>query len=106
MFGLFEYLLMPFGLTNSPATFNRMMDNLFRLHRSYTGVFLNNVIVYSKSIDDHKIHLREVFKELRAIKLYINLKKSELFVEEIQYLGHIISKVGIRIYHEKLEVIK
>ena len=91
MFSLYEYLVMPFGLTNVPATFNRMMDNLFRAHRSYTGVFFDDVIVYSKSIEDHMTHLREVFKVLRAHKLYINLKKSEFFLEEIQYLGHIIS---------------
>ena len=97
---------MPFGLTNAPATFNRMMDNMFRLHRSYTGVFFDNVIVYSKSIEDHMIHLREVFKVLRVHKLYINLKKSEFFLEEIQYLGHIISKNGIRMDPENLEVIK
>ena len=64
---------MPFGLTNAPTTFNRMMENLFRAHRSYTGVFFDDVIVYSKVIDDHMIHLREVFKVLRVHKLYINL---------------------------------
>ena len=82
MFGLFESLVMPFGLTNACATFNKMMDNLFRLLISYIGVFFDNVIVYSKSIDDHKIHLQEVFQVLRAKKLYINLKKSEFFLEE------------------------
>ena len=95
MFGLFEYLVMPFGLKNAPATFNKMMDNLFRLHRSYTRVFFDNVTVYSKSLEDHMIHLREVFQVLRAHKLYINLNKSEFFLEEIQYLGHIISNLGI-----------
>ena len=66
---------MPFGLTNAPATFNRMMDNLFGAHGNYTGVFFDDVIVYSKSIEDHMIHLREVFKVLRVHKLYINIKK-------------------------------
>ena len=94
---------MPFGLTNAPATFNRMMDNLFRAHRSYTTVFFDDIIVYSKSIDDHKIHLQEVFQVLRANKSYINLKKSELLLEEIQYLGHIISKSSIRMDPKKLE---
>ena len=106
MFGLYESLVMPFGLTNAPATFNRMMDNLFRAHRGYIGVFSDDVVVYSKSIEDHMLHLREVFEVLRAHKLYINLKKSEFFVEEIQYLGHIISKNGIQMDPKKLEVIK
>ena len=69
-------------------------------------VFFDNFIVYSKSLKDHMIHLSEVFQVLRAHKLYINLKKSEFFLEEIQYLGHIISKSGIRMDPEKLEVIK
>ena len=61
MFGLYEYLVMPFGLINASATFNRMMDNLFRAHWRYTGVFFDDVIVYSKSLEDHMIYLREVF---------------------------------------------
>ena len=84
MFGLFEYLVMLFGLTNAPTTFNKMMDNLFRAHQSYTGVFIDDVIVYSKSLEDHIFNLHEVFQVLRAHKLYINLKKSEFFLEEIQ----------------------
>ena len=100
-FGLFEYLVMPFGLTNAPATFNKMLDNLFRAHKSYRGIFFDDVIVYSKSLEDHMIHLREVLQVLRAHKLYINLKKSEFLLEEIQYLGHIISKIGIRMDPKK-----
>ena len=97
---------MPFGLTNAPATFNRIMENLVRANRSYTGVFFDDVIFYSKSLEDHMIHLCEVFQVLRAHKLYINLKKSEFFLEEIQYLGHIISKTGIHMDPKKLEVVK
>ena len=59
-FGLFEYLFMPFGLTNAHTTFNKMMDNLFRLHKSYLRVFFDDVIVYSKSIDVHRIHLQSL----------------------------------------------
>ena len=72
-FGLFEYLDMPFELTNAPAKFNRMMDNLFRSYRTYIGVFFHNVIVYSKSIEEHKKHLWGVFQVLRDNKLYVNL---------------------------------
>ena len=105
-FGLYECLVMPFGLINAPATFNRMMDNMFRAHQTYTRVFFDNVIVYSKSLEDHMIHLHEVFQVLRAHKIYINLKKSEFFLEEIQYLIHIVSKTGIHMDLEKLEVIE
>ena len=105
-FGLYKYLVMPFGLTNAPATFNRMMEQLFRPHCSFTGVFFDDIIIYSKTIEEHKQHLRVIFEVLRQNKLYINQKKSEFFLKEIQYLGHIISHLGIRMDLEKLEVIK
>ncbi|MCO5571006.1 hypothetical protein L7F22_024737 [Adiantum nelumboides] len=105
-FGLYEYLVMPFGLTNAPATFNRMMERIFRPHRNFTGVFLDDVIIYSKTIEEHKEHLKVIFQALRDNKLYVNQKKSEFFLQEIQYLGHIISKNGIRMDPAKLEVIK
>ena len=77
MFGLFEYLVMPFGLTNAPATFNKMMENLFRAHQSYTGVFFDNIIIYSKSLEEHKQHLEVIFKNFRENKIYVSKKKSE-----------------------------
>ncbi|MCO5555335.1 hypothetical protein L7F22_008881 [Adiantum nelumboides] len=105
-FGLYEYLVMLFGLTNAPTTFNRMMERIFRPHRNFSGVFFDDVIIYSKSMEEHKKHLQVIFQALRDNKLFINQKKSEFFLQEIQYLGHIISKLGIRMDPSKLEVIK
>ncbi|MCO5590414.1 hypothetical protein L7F22_044383 [Adiantum nelumboides] len=105
-FGLYEYFVMPFGLTNASATFNRMMERIFRPHRNFTGVFFDDVIIYSKSMEEHKKHLQVIFQALRDNKLFINRKKSEFFLQELQYLGHIISKSGIRMDPSKLEVIK
>ncbi|MCO5601771.1 hypothetical protein L7F22_055896 [Adiantum nelumboides] len=103
-FDLYEYLVMPFGLTNAPATFNRMMERIFQPYRNFTGIFFDNVIIYSKTIEKHKEPLKVIFQALRDNKLYVNQKKSEFFLHEIQYLGHIISKNGIRKDPAKLEV--
>ncbi|MCO5576395.1 hypothetical protein L7F22_030205 [Adiantum nelumboides] len=105
-FGLYKYLVMPFGLTNAPATFNCMMERIFLPHRNFAGVFFDDVIIYSKTIEEHKEHLKVIFQALRDNKLHVNQKKSEFFLQEIQYLGHIISKNGIRMDPAKLEVIK
>ena len=97
---------MPFGLTNAPATFNQLMDRIFRKYRAFTSVFFDDIIVYSRSLEEHKEHLAQVFDELRVHKLYLNMKKSEFFLKEIHYLGHIISKDGIRMDPEKLKIIQ
>ena len=75
-FGLYEYLVMPFGLTNARATFNRMMERIFRPHRRFTGVFFDDIIIYSKSLEKHKEHLQVIFQVLRENKLFISQKKS------------------------------
>ncbi|MCO5612978.1 hypothetical protein L7F22_067251 [Adiantum nelumboides] len=74
-FGLYEYLAMPFGLTNAPATFNRMMERIFRPHRNFTGVFFDDVIIYSKSMEEHKKHLQVIFQALRDNKLLLIKRK-------------------------------
>ncbi|MCO5603583.1 hypothetical protein L7F22_057734 [Adiantum nelumboides] len=71
-FGLYEYLVMPFGLTNAPATFRCMMERIFLPHRNFNEVFFNDVIIYSKTIEEHKEHLKVIFQALRDNKLYVN----------------------------------
>ena len=83
-YGLYEYLVMPFGLTNAPqATFNRLMEKIFRPHCKFTGVFFDDIIIYSKSLEEHKVHLKIVLQALRENQLFINQKKSEFFLQEI-----------------------
>ena len=71
----------------------------------FTGVFFDDIII-QKTLEDHKEHLKKVFKELKAHKLFINGKKSEFFLQEIRYLGHIISKEGVQMDNDKLKAIQ
>lgn len=105
-FGLYEFLVMPFGLTNAPATFNQMMDRIFREHRAFVGTFFDDIIVFSKTEEEHHQHLKTVFEEFRKHRLVINGKKSEFFMEEIHFLGHIISKDGVRMDPDKIKAIQ
>ncbi|MCO5589453.1 hypothetical protein L7F22_043420 [Adiantum nelumboides] len=105
-FGLYKFLVMPFGLTNALATFNRMMDRILRPHQKVVGTFFDDMIVYSKNEEEHRHHLAIVFKELRNHRLLINAKKSEFFLEEIHFLGHIVSKDGVKMDPAKVEATK
>ncbi|MCO5551428.1 hypothetical protein L7F22_004931 [Adiantum nelumboides] len=97
---------MSFGLTNAPATFNRMMDRIFRPIRHCVGTFYDDMIVFSKSEAEHMEHLRAVFEMLRKGRLVVNDKKSEFFMEEIHFLWHIVSKDGVRMDLAKIKAIQ
>ncbi|MCO5591194.1 hypothetical protein L7F22_045175 [Adiantum nelumboides] len=105
-FGIYEFLVMLFGLTNAPASFNRMMDRIFRPYRKFTGVFFDDILVFSETEEEHKKHLDIVFQELRKNELHINAKKSKFFLKEIHYLGHIVSHNKVRMDPVKIQVIK
>ena len=104
-FGLYEFLVMPFGLTNAPATFNLLMNRIFQPYRTFTGVFFDDVLIFSRFEDEHTQHLQIIFNELRQHKLCINVKKSEFFLTEIHYLGHIVSHNTIRMDPAKIKAI-
>ncbi|MCO5585886.1 hypothetical protein L7F22_039820 [Adiantum nelumboides] len=78
-FGLYEYLVMPFGLTNAPVTFNRMMERIFRPHRNVTGVFFDDVIIYSKSMEEHKKHLQPNWN----IRFHVHVDASRVAMDAI-----------------------
>ncbi|MCO5590661.1 hypothetical protein L7F22_044634 [Adiantum nelumboides] len=105
-FGLFEFLVMPFGLTNATATFNQMMDRIFREYRLFVDTFFDDIIVFSKNEAKHRVHLLQVFQALRHHKLVINAKKSEFFLTEIHFLGHIVSAAGVQMDPAKIEAIR
>ena len=104
--GHFEFLVMPFGLTNAPATFMTQMDSTFRPNLGkFVVVFLDDILVYSRSEEEHWEHLRKVFDLLRAHKLFAKESKCEFFKTEVHYLGHIIPNEGIMMDPSKVEAI-
>ena len=98
---------MPFGLTNAPATFQRLMENcLGDLHLNWCIIYLDDIIVYSKTPEEHIKRLRGVFKKLSKAGLKLKPRKCEFFKEKIAYLGHIISKEGIETDPKKIVAVK
>ena len=104
-FGHYEFLVMPFGLTNAPATFSHMMNCIFLKHQDCVVVFFDDILVFSKSEEEHYKHLELVFQKLKENELYINLEKSTLFQNEIEYLGHIVCSDGIKVDPKKIKCI-
>ena len=94
--GIYEFLRMPYGLCNAPATFQCLMQNcLGELNLTYTLIYLDDVIVYSKTEDEHLVHLRTVLERFMENGLKLKLCKCNFFRTEINYLGHKVSMAGI-----------
>ena len=92
-YGSFEFLVMPFGLTNALVTFcNLMNDVLFDFLDSFMVVYLDDIVIYSPTPEDHLVHLEKVFDKLRQNQLYVKKEKCEFSQTETKFLGHLISK--------------
>lgn len=105
--GHYEYLRMPFGLKNAPATFQRVMDNVLRgLQNEKCAVYLDDIIIYSASLQEHLEKLRKVFERLRQSNFKIQLDKSEFLRREVAYLGHVVTPSGVKPNPDKIKAIK
>ncbi|KAF9754383.1 Retrovirus-related Pol polyprotein from transposon 17.6 [Nosema granulosis] len=93
--GHYEFLRMPFGLTSAPREFQRCMSDLLS-HLNYVRIFLNDVLIFSKTMDEHAKHLETVFRILTKAGASINFEKSSFCQKQVVYLGNIIDEHGIK----------
>ncbi|KAL5553429.1 hypothetical protein UlMin_040830 [Ulmus minor] len=105
-YGHYEFLVMPFGLTNAPAAFMDLMNRIFREYLDkFVIVFIDDILIYSKSQKEHEQHLRVVLQTLKQHQLYAKFSKCEFWLSSVQFLGHVVSKDGISVDASKIEAV-
>ena len=103
--GIFEYNRMPFGLSGSPAVFQNCMNAVLGDIRHFALAFVDDIIVFSETFEEHIKHLEEVFSRLRKANLRLKISKCDFVKEKLNYLGHIISNEGISVDPEKVSAV-
>ncbi|XP_070003507.1 uncharacterized protein [Nicotiana sylvestris] len=106
-YGHYEFLVMSFGLTNAPTAFMDLMNRVFRPYiDSFVVVFIDDILIYSRSLGEHEQHLRVVLQTLREQKLYTKFSKCEFWLESVAFLGHIVSREGLKVDSNKIEAVQ
>jgi hypothetical protein len=105
-YGQYEFTVMSFRLTNAPTYFMNLMNKVFMEELDkFVLVFIDDILVYSKSVEEHKQHLRVMLRKLRAHKLYAKFSKCEFWLEKISFLGHILTAEGVAVDPGKVETV-
>ena len=106
-YGHFEFLVLPFGLTNAPATFMSFMHEVLKPYLDeFVVVFLDDILIYSKSEEEHLKHLSLVLQKLREHHLFAKLSKCDFDLQEVDFLGHVVSSTGIKMDADKVAAIQ
>ena len=105
-YGHYEFLVMPFGLTNAPAVFMDLMNRVFRPYLDqFIIVFIDDILIYSKTKEEHEEHVRIALQTLRDNHLYAKFSKCEFWLEEVKFLGHVVSQKGIAVDTSKVDAV-
>ncbi|KAL0559143.1 hypothetical protein IC582_003733 [Cucumis melo] len=105
-YGHYEFIVMSFGLTNAPAVFMDLMNRVFReFLDTFVIVFIDDILIYSKTEAEHAEHLRIVLQTLRDNKLYAKFSKCEFWLKQVSFLGHVVSKAGVSVDPAKIEAV-
>ena len=104
--GIFEFTVMPLELTNAPTTFMDLMHRVFQPYLDqFVVVFIDDILIYSKSEGEHEGHLRIVLQVLRDYQLYAKFSKCEFWLTKLRFLGHVVSTLGVFMDLEKVEAV-
>ncbi|GJZ90150.1 putative reverse transcriptase domain-containing protein [Tanacetum coccineum] len=106
-YGHFKFMVMPFGLTNAPKVFMDLMDRVCKPYLDkFMTVFIDNILIYSKSKENHEVHLNLVLELLKKEKLFAMFSKCEFWLQEVHFLRHVVNIIGIYIDPSKIKAAK
>ena len=106
-YGHYEFVVMSFGLTNAPTTFMDLRNRVFKQYLNmFVIVFIDDILIYSRSEEEHASHLRVVLQTLKDRQLFAKFSKSGFWLQSVAFLGHIVSSEGIHVDSQKIKAVK